>query len=260
MGWSWALFFCQAVVAAGMRLAGAEESDHILDRAGTQVVSELNVKHALYVDNFAAISGDARAAKEIATAARGILEAHGLGATRPPRPSASASTPGWHSRTGATSYASLTGASGAFALHSSTLARSPRSRASSCRASWDTSPGLRCYAGRRFASLRRATASSPLPGLLARPPGSPCAESSSGCALFYLCSGIGRGWGSRTPSTPATRRTRATACALPDGHPIWSGLSAGRTSAGGSGPRTQSTPGRGLFGRTSWISTRRPWP
>lgn len=79
MGWNWAMFFCQTAVVAGMRMAGARARDHILDREGTQFVASCDVKHAMYVDNFAAVSGDSSAARELVAAARSVLQAHCLG-------------------------------------------------------------------------------------------------------------------------------------------------------------------------------------
>ena len=54
MGWSWALFFCQAAVSAGMQAAGAAPDEALLDRGPAHVMREGSVRHAVYVDNFSA--------------------------------------------------------------------------------------------------------------------------------------------------------------------------------------------------------------
>ena len=100
MGWSWALRFCQRIVEAATRLAGRSDADAVTDRGPSQVFSEANassVKHAEYVDIFAAISLDPEAARSAVARTKSVFESHGIGChglwgrTRSPRSQGSSS-------------------------------------------------------------------------------------------------------------------------------------------------------------------------
>ncbi len=79
MGWSWALFFCQAAVAACMEVSGSPVTSVVSDRSPPVVLSSGDVASAVYVDNFAAVSTDGGLATHAVERAREVLEGFGLG-------------------------------------------------------------------------------------------------------------------------------------------------------------------------------------
>ena len=62
-----------------MRNVGLDSVDEVSDRGATQVFSRNNVKHAVYVDNFAVASLDPDIATTKVSEARRVLEGLGLG-------------------------------------------------------------------------------------------------------------------------------------------------------------------------------------
>lgn len=56
MGWSWALYFCQAALCGFVRLGNTPASDAMRDHEPTKPLSSKHTTHIEYVDNFAGFS------------------------------------------------------------------------------------------------------------------------------------------------------------------------------------------------------------